>query len=82
MPERMNWRVMLGAGCLAGIGFTMSLFIVGLAFDDRLLDEAKIGVLVGSALSAAIGCAMLYLFLPQARKEEVFSHAPHTHSST
>jgi NhaA family Na+:H+ antiporter len=82
LPEGMNWRVVLGAGCLAGIGFTMSLFIAGLAFDDRLLEEAKIGVLAGSGLSAAIGCVMLYLFLPRARKEGVVSHAPQTHTST
>jgi NhaA family Na+:H+ antiporter len=57
---------MVGAGCLGGIGFTMSLFIAGLAFDEvALLDEAKVGILAGSALSAALGCLLLLAFLPR-----------------
>jgi Na+:H+ antiporter, NhaA family len=64
LPEGMNWKVVLGAGCLAGIGFTMSLFIAGLALDEALLGEAKIGVLAGSGLSAVLGCGLLYWFLP------------------
>jgi len=70
LPERMNWKVMVGAGCLGGIGFTMSLFIAGLAFKERaLLDEAKVGILTGSALSAALGCLLLLAFLrPAATK--------------
>jgi NhaA family Na+:H+ antiporter len=69
LPEGVSWKVMLGAGCLGGIGFTMSLFIAGLAFPEAvlLLDEAKVGVLAGSALSAALGCVLLLAFLPRAR---------------
>jgi NhaA family Na+:H+ antiporter len=64
--EGLTWKVMVGAGCLGGIGFTMSLFIAGLAFPDEpaLLDEAKIGILAGSAVSAALGCLLLLAFLP------------------
>jgi NhaA family Na+:H+ antiporter len=66
LPEGMTWKVMVGAGCLAGIGFTMSLFVAGLAFPEAaMLDEAKVGVLAGSALSAALGCGLLLGFLPQ-----------------
>jgi NhaA family Na+:H+ antiporter len=67
LPEGVNWKVMLGAGCLAGIGFTMSLFVASLAFPEaELLDDAKVGVLAGSALSALLGCALLLIFLPRA----------------
>ena len=49
LPEGVNWKNLYGAGILAGIGFTMSLFIAGLAFNDpALLDLSKIGVLTGS----------------------------------
>ncbi len=66
LPDGVTWRVMLGAGCLGGIGFTMSLFIAGLAFDEAaLLDDAKVGILTGSALSAVVGCLLLLAFLPR-----------------
>jgi NhaA family Na+:H+ antiporter len=59
-PGNASWRLLLGVGCLAGIGFTMSLFIGGLAFDDpALAAEVKLGVLLGSALSAIAGVAVL-----------------------
>jgi NhaA family Na+:H+ antiporter len=62
LPAGVAWRHLLGAGWLAGIGFTMSLFIAQLAFDDaRLVEEAKLGILLGSALSAAIGLTWLYI---------------------
>ena len=60
LPEGVNWKNLYGAGILAGIGFTMSLFIAGLAFaDPALLDLSKIGVLTGSLLSGIVG----YLYL-------------------
>lgn len=65
LPSGVNWKIMLGAACLAGIGFTMSIFIAGLALKGNMLDEAKIGTLTGSTLSAIIGCVMLYLSLPK-----------------
>jgi NhaA family Na+:H+ antiporter len=64
-PTGVNVKVLIGAGCLAGIGFTMSLFIASLALKDAHLNEAKIGILVGSAISAAIGCVLLVTFLPR-----------------
>lgn len=56
LPGGSTWTAMAGAGFLAGIGFTMSLFIAALAFESPgLLDQAKIGILTASVLSAAIG---------------------------
>jgi NhaA family Na+:H+ antiporter len=65
LPEGVGWKALLGAGCLGGIGFTMALFIAGLALEGPLLDEAKIGILGGSALSAALGVLLLLAFLPR-----------------
>jgi Na+:H+ antiporter, NhaA family len=60
LPEGVNWKNLYGAGILAGIGFTMSLFIAGLAFaDPALLDLSKIGVLAGSLLSGIVGYTYL-----------------------
>jgi Na+:H+ antiporter, NhaA family len=64
LPTGVGWGAILGGGCLAGIGFTMALFIAGLALRDPLLDMAKIGVLVGSFASAVIGMVLLRLTLP------------------
>ena len=61
LPSGVAWPQLLGAAWLAGIGFTMSLFIAELAFSDRaLVEEAKLGILIGSFLSAVIGLAWLY----------------------
>jgi NhaA family Na+:H+ antiporter len=65
LPSGVTWKVMLGAGCLAGIGFTMSLFIAGLALDETLLSAGKIGTLTGSAVSALAGMVLLSAFLPK-----------------
>jgi len=63
IPGGSNWRAIFGAGCLAGIGFTMSLFVASLSLDGQLLVQAKAGVLIGSAFSAAIGMVILVLSL-------------------
>ena len=60
LPSGVQWRHLLGAAWLGGIGFTMSLFIAQLAFADaRLVEEAKIGILAASLLSGIIGLAWL-----------------------
>jgi Na+:H+ antiporter, NhaA family len=62
MPESLGRRQLVGGAALAGIGFTVSLFITDLAFDDpRLQEEAKIGVLVAS-LIAAVLATLLFRF--------------------
>ncbi len=56
LPEGSSWGHIVGVGTLAGIGFTVSLFITGLAFDDTAIqDDAKIGILVASIVAAAAG---------------------------
>jgi len=60
LPAGVRWRHVYGAGWLAGIGFTMSLFVSGLAFEDTALQaEAKLAILVTSLLAGMGG----YLFL-------------------
>lgn len=60
LPQEVAWRHLLGAAWLGGIGFTMSLFIAGLAFNDpRDLDLAKLGILCASLISALLGLAWL-----------------------
>lgn len=59
LPTRTTWAALLGASCLGGIGFTMSLFIAALALEGKLLDSAKIGTLAGSAISAFVGYFIL-----------------------
>jgi Na+:H+ antiporter, NhaA family len=57
---------MIGIGLLAGIGFTMSLFIASLAFaDPALLSQAKIGVLAASLVASLAGLAVLSRALPR-----------------
>ena len=60
LPQAVNWRSLLGYACLAGIGFTMSLFVAMLAFEDTaLVDAAKRGIIAGSLLAGVAGAAML-----------------------
>lgn len=60
-PEGASWTQVWGTAMLCGIGFTMSLFIGALAFPNYplLVEEAKLGVLAGSAISAIMGYALL-----------------------
>ena len=69
MPNNSNWIQFYGVGILTGIGFTMSLFVGNLAFADFTsnLPGVKIGVLVGSSLSAVIGYFLL-LFVTSKKK--------------
>jgi NhaA family Na+:H+ antiporter len=59
LPDGVTWPVLVGASVLGGIGFTMALFIAGLAVSGATLDAAKIGILTGSILSAAVGMILL-----------------------
>lgn len=61
LPGRTSWPTMVGLSMVAGIGFTVSLFITGLAFEGNaaLAADAKVGVLVGSLIAALLGAAVL-----------------------
>jgi NhaA family Na+:H+ antiporter len=61
LPDGVGWPLVAGGGALAGIGFTMALFIAGLALEGELLKAAKVGVLGASAVSAILGVALLAL---------------------
>jgi len=72
LPERTTWAMLHGAAWLAGIGFTMSLFIASLAFKGNpdsveraasQLANAKIGVLAGSTIAATVGLLLLWYAL-------------------
>jgi NhaA family Na+:H+ antiporter len=69
LPDGLAWKHVAGLGALAGIGFTMSLFIGELAFrrEPAALDSAKLGVLAGSLGSAVLGAALLLLASRPAR---------------
>lgn len=67
LPARASWRQIWGVGALCGIGFTMSLFLGGLAFDGlgaELAAEVRLGVFTGSLLAATIGLLALSIQPP------------------
>ena len=67
LPAGASWPGVIGVGLLAGIGFTMALFVADLAFGKGpLLDQAKIGVLAASVLAALLGLMFLSRALPRA----------------
>ncbi|SDO18186.1 sodium/proton antiporter, NhaA family [Klenkia soli] len=60
LPGGVRWSHLMAGATLAGIGFTISLFITDLAFDDELLrEQAKIGILLGSLTAAVVGTLLL-----------------------
>jgi NhaA family Na+:H+ antiporter len=60
LPEGVNWKMMYGMAMLAGIGFTMSMFISDLAFiDDQNIQIAKVGIMTASILAAVLGMLLL-----------------------
>ena len=65
LPEGVGWGALTAGGVLAGIGFTMALFIAGLALDGDSLGAAKVGILGASALCAVVGMTMLTMILPK-----------------
>ena len=69
IPQGINFRQMTGAGILGGIGFTMSIFITLLAFDDAvLIDQSKIAIMIASFISGIIGFITLNYCTPKADK--------------
>ena len=60
LSSEIRWMQMLGAGALAGVGFTMSIFIAATTFEDAQLEMVKLSILLASILSAAIGATILF----------------------
>ena len=68
LPDGVRWAHLAGVGLLAGIGFTVSLFIAGLAFPPGDLDDAaRLGILIASLLAGAAGAALLTLIAHRPR---------------
>ncbi len=68
LPDDISWRGVLGIGFLAGIGFTMSIFISLLSFDDvTLINEAKLAILIASLVAGLIGYLLLNACLRRRR---------------
>ena len=66
LPNDLKWKNIIGAGFLGGIGFTMSIFITLLAFDDNeVIDHSKIAILLASLIAGTIG----FLFLKYSLKK-------------
>jgi len=60
LPDQVNWTHITGVALLAGVGFTMSLFITGLAFTDPVfMDQARYGILIASVLAGLLGVIVL-----------------------
>lgn len=60
LPADLQWRHIVGAGFLAGVGFTMSLFVANLAFEDaEFINQAKLGILAASLISGVLGYLVL-----------------------
>ncbi len=63
MPDAASWRMLLAVACLGGIGFTMSIFVDGLAFTDPvMINQGKIAILMGSCAAAILGSTLILLF--------------------
>ncbi len=69
LPDRTTWPMVAGLGSVAGIGFTVSIFIAGLSFpgSEVLTGEAKVGILVASLVAAVVGTVVL---LAAAREQD------------
>jgi NhaA family Na+:H+ antiporter len=64
LPGGINWKHITGAGMMAGIGFTMSIFITLLAFNDAThITNAKIAILIASLAAALLGLLWLFIVL-------------------
>lgn len=79
-PSSVNWRHIVGVGLLAGVGFTVSLFVSGLAFEgEQLVSDSKIGILIASVLAGVSGFFFLRLTAgePEAGDEPIGRSTTH-----
>jgi NhaA family Na+:H+ antiporter len=70
-PADLDWGLLAGGALLAGIGFTMALFVANLAFSSSLIDSAKLGIFLASVVSAVAGLALLAWLPARGRHPEV-----------
>ena len=83
LPRGLAWRHLAVLGAVAGVGFTMALFVAQLAFTDPTgLAAAKLGVLAGSALAMAGGLALGRVLLRPTRRTDIAQSADEAESST
>jgi len=73
LPDGANWGSLYGVSILCGVGFTMSLFVGSLAFEDvavnqEIVFDERIGITLGSLLSGIMGFIVLHLSLPKTRE--------------
>ncbi|MCB0438194.1 MAG: Na+/H+ antiporter NhaA, partial [Mangrovimonas sp.] len=67
LPEDLNWKSIFGVGLLAGIGFTMSIFITLLAYDNEtIVNNSKLVILISSLIAGLLGFITLRLTLKKA----------------
>ncbi len=79
LPRACGWLEMIGVGMLAGVGFTVAIFIAGLAFTDPVLtDAAKIGILGASLAAGLLGALFLALRNAAENPEEIAASTPST----
>lgn len=71
LPDELNWKAIFGVGFLGGIGFTMSIFITLLAFENEvIINQAKLIILISSLIAGFIGFVFLQSILKQKYTEE------------
>ena len=73
LPVNTTWKAFAGVCMLCGIGFTVSMFIADLSYSGvdggaAVLDQAKLGIIIGSVLAAVLGCVILNKTLPQEKR--------------
>jgi NhaA family Na+:H+ antiporter len=80
LPTGVNWLQIIGVGFLAGIGFTMSLFITNLAYVEAdMINASKIGIVIGSLIAGTIGFVILKINsrnTENTARESVSSNSP------
>lgn len=76
LPNDLNWKSILGVGFLGGIGFTMSIFITLLAFDNEwIINNAKLSILLASLIAGLIGYVFLHITLTKTDKKQTLKRA-------
>lgn len=67
LPDNSNWKSFASVCMLCGIGFTVSMFIASLSYGDgsAILSQAKLGIILGSVVSALLACVLLHKTLPK-----------------